>query len=59
MACHFHSFHKENTESVISYYLGLVNNQTDVLNRFCPATKKLVVAEARWPRGLSPSKDGE
>lgn len=40
MACHFHSFHKENTESVISYYLGLVNNQTDMLNRFCPATKK-------------------
>lgn len=26
MACHFHSFHKENTKSVISHYLRLINN---------------------------------
>lgn len=27
MACHFHSFHKENTKSVISHYLRLINNE--------------------------------
>lgn len=33
MACHFHSFHKDNTKSVISHYLGLKKNKIpDMLN---------------------------
>lgn len=39
MACHFHSFHKENTKSVISHYLRLINNNPDMLNRFSAVTK--------------------
>lgn len=39
MACHFHSFHKENTKSVISHYLRLINNHPDMLNLFSAVTK--------------------
>lgn len=39
MACHFHSFHKENTKSVISHYLRLINNNPDMLNLSNAATK--------------------
>lgn len=39
MACHFHSFHKENTKSVISHYLGLINNNPDMLDRSSSATR--------------------
>lgn len=39
MACHFHSFHKENTKSVISHYLRLINNNPDMLNLFSAVTK--------------------
>lgn len=39
MACHFHSFHKENTKSVISHYLRLINNNPDMLNLFNTLTK--------------------
>lgn len=60
MACRFHSFHKENRESVISYCLGLVNNQTGMLNRFSPATKdssqKRPADRESWARAKTMNK---
>lgn len=44
MACHFHSYHKENTKSVISHYLRIINNHPDMLNLFNTVTK----TEGKW-----------
>lgn len=70
MACHFHSFHKENTKSVTSHYLRLINNNPDMLNLFSAATKtwgKWTISAhirasstARWRAAQpEPSEDGK